>query len=130
MYDFRICFSHFFRYGYPLWNEQGGFIMLLLEVNDVKEMIGERVLFQLSHAKLYEGDRIGIVGNNGAGKTTLLTMLASNHTGVIRYGSHSLIPQLEEEGVMTREFSDTQVGANRSGGEWTRAKIAAAIETE
>ncbi|WP_416826799.1 ribosomal protection-like ABC-F family protein [Ectobacillus polymachus] len=103
--------------------------MLLLEVNDVKEMIGERVLFQLSHAKLYEGDRIGIVGNNGAGKTTLLTMLASNHTGVIRYGSHSLIPQLEEEGVMTREFSDTQVGANRSGGEWTRAKIAAALES-
>ena len=37
---------------------------------------GERKLFDLEHLRIYEGDRIGLVGMNGAGKTTLLRLLS------------------------------------------------------
>jgi macrolide transport system ATP-binding/permease protein len=118
--------------------KQGGFFMLILEAHNIKKTIGDRTLFELPHAKLYIGDRIGIVGKNGAGKTTLLRILAGKeefHEGTVsRYGLFSYISQLAEEmlteveGKLAEKYNVTsQYKETMSGGEKTRLKLAHAF---
>lgn len=49
--------------------------MLLLEAENIEKWIGERKLFSDINFKIYQGDRIALIGRNGTGKTTLLKIL-------------------------------------------------------
>ncbi|TDL31426.1 ABC-F type ribosomal protection protein [Jeotgalibacillus sp. S-D1] len=93
--------------------------MLLLEGNQVKKSVRDRLLFQAEQLRIYRGDRIGLVGKNGTGKTTLLSILAGNlkpDEGMINtHSSRHLLPQLKR--------TDT----TRSGGEVTQDYINKAL---
>ena len=49
---------------------------LYLSADNISVSFGERKLFDLERLRVYEGDRIGLVGMNGSGKTTLLRVLS------------------------------------------------------
>ena len=49
---------------------------LYLSADHVSVSFGDRILFTLDSLRIYEGDRIGLVGLNGSGKTTLLRLLS------------------------------------------------------
>ena len=49
---------------------------LYLSADHISVSFGERKLFSLERLRIYEGDRIGLVGMNGSGKTTLLHILS------------------------------------------------------
>jgi macrolide transport system ATP-binding/permease protein len=85
--------------------------------------------------KIYDKDRIGIVGLNGAGKTTLIHNLCgidNEYDGwVNRKGSYSYISQLDHESYdkisleIANKFGSSEVWKEHlSGGEKTRYKIA------
>lgn len=93
--------------------------MLLLEANQLKKSVQDRLLFQADQLRIYRGDRIGLVGRNGTGKTTLLSILGGNlvpDEGMITtHSSRHLLPQLKR--------TDT----TQSGGEVTREYINKAL---
>ncbi|EUJ41189.1 hypothetical protein PWEIH_00945 [Listeria weihenstephanensis FSL R9-0317] len=88
---------------------------MLLEINDVKKEIADRVLFEIPHLTANRGERIGIVGRNGLGKTTLLEIMVGEQTpdqgNVTRNGTVGYIPQILPE------------DAKLSGGEKTRKAV-------
>ena len=47
----------------------------LLCAENIKVTYGEQKVLNFEKFRLYDGDRIGLVGANGAGKTTLLRVL-------------------------------------------------------
>ena len=49
---------------------------LYLSADHITVSFGERKLFDLDRLRIYEGDRVGLVGLNGSGKTTLLRLLS------------------------------------------------------
>lgn len=51
----------------------------LLCAENIKITYGEQEVLNFEKFRLYEGDRIGLVGANGAGKTTLLNMIISRN---------------------------------------------------
>ena len=56
--------------------------MLLLEANQIEKYYGDRLILSVPTFKVYQGDRIGLVGRNGSGKTTLLEILARRLTPI------------------------------------------------
>src|SRR5690554_5359125 len=123
---------------YPL-QTQGGFFMLLIECKDIRKYYGERLILEIEELKIYEGDRIGIVGINGSGKTTLLNILSKRlepDQGYVRtYGSSSYVSQIDDPDInilsdeMASRFGvDFSWKESMSGGEKTRFKVAAALE--
>lgn len=114
--------------------------MLILEANNIAKSHGDRLIFKLDSLKIYDCDRIGIVGLNGAGKTTLMNILAGEtqpDEGYVKlYGSHSYIRQLENpeghvEGHAAREFGVAgKHSCEMSGGEKTRMKIAVEFDRD
>ena len=99
---------------------------LTLSINNIRQYIGERLLFQLSGAELYSGDKIGIVGVNGAGKTTLMRVLAGrlspDEGSVAAHGSRFYMPQTDDSDAI---YLSGNTGY--SGGERVRARMAAAM---
>lgn len=62
---------------------------LVIEMNDVSKVFGERILVEHVTFNLPPGGVIGIIGPNGAGKTTLFRMIAGEEqptSGTIRIG--------------------------------------------
>lgn len=51
----------------------------LLCAENIKVTYGEQEVLNFEKFRLYDGDRIGLVGANGAGKTTLLNMIISRN---------------------------------------------------
>lgn len=95
---------------------------MLLEINQLRYEVKDRLLFAIEHLQIKQKDRIGIVGKNGCGKTTLLEILAGKRKiseGMINTNSTcELIPQLKH--------TDT----NKSGGEVTQKYIQEALNKE
>ncbi|MGJ7921242.1 Vga family ABC-F type ribosomal protection protein [Neobacillus sp. LXY-4] len=93
--------------------------MAVLEANQLKIYVRDRLLLDIENIRIQKTDRIGIVGRNGCGKTTLLEVLAgkkSPETGaVLTKGVVELLPQLKK--------TDTV----KSGGEVTQEYINDAI---
>ena len=51
---------------------------LLLEARDVSKAYGLRPVLACLNFDLYDGERVGLVGENGAGKSTFLHILAGD----------------------------------------------------
>ena len=112
--------------------------MLLMSVQNIRKYFTDRLIFELEELKVYDGDRIGIVGLNGAGKTTLMNVLSGNlepDEGTVRlYGDHVYITQLGDpeecpvDGRLAGEFGvEGEAASYLSGGEATRLKIAGSL---
>lgn len=50
--------------------------MNLLNIEHIRKVFGEKVIFDDASVGIHEGEKIGIIGINGTGKTTLLRMIA------------------------------------------------------
>ncbi|MFZ5644810.1 MAG: ribosomal protection-like ABC-F family protein [Bacillota bacterium] len=108
--------------------------MLILEAVKIKKQYGDRLILSFDSLRIYDNDRIGVVGINGSGKTTLLNILAGKEPpceGMVRlYGRHAYITQLEDaptgmvSRAMEKKFGIHNIDRkNLSGGENTRLKI-------
>lgn len=86
--------------------------MLLIEVQDVKLYIKDRLLLNIDKLEIHHDARIGLVGKNGSGKTSLLEVLVGERTidsgSVQTYGICELLPQLK------------RTNTTKSGGEITQ----------
>ncbi|MEC1154049.1 Vga family ABC-F type ribosomal protection protein [Cytobacillus horneckiae] len=93
--------------------------MLLLEANELKIYIKDRLIADIAHLAIHKNERIGLVGRNGSGKTTLLEVLSNQRVpdegNVVRHSVTELLPQLKH--------TDQYI----SGGELTQEYIKGAI---
>ncbi len=92
---------------------------MLLEANQIKLFIKDRLLLDIDKIQIQKHDRIGLVGRNGCGKTTLLEVLAGktvpDNGTITTNGICELLPQIKR--------TDT----TKSGGEVTQEYINAAL---
>lgn len=109
---------------------------ILLEASGVRHSYGLRTVLDVPALKIYDGERIGLIGENGAGKSTLLDILCGRLTPdegqVQRYSKISVIRQLgdteeESDGRLRSQFGAQEQREGLSGGERTRRRIAAAL---
>lgn len=109
---------------------------ILMEADNLCKSFGARRLIDLDHLAVYDGEKIGLVGENGAGKTTLLRILAgemeADEGNVRRMCSLAFIHQMgKEEGTADSQMRALfRAGEQRdglSGGEMTRNRIAATL---
>lgn len=89
--------------------------MLLLEANQIKYYVQDRLLIDINQLQIHKKDRIGLVGRNGSGKTTLLKILSENirpeEGTVLHHTECEVIPQLKRTDI------------TKSGGEVTQQYI-------
>ena len=108
----------------------------ILDTTELTLAFGDRLLLQTDRLTVFEGDRIGLIGENGAGKTTLLRILAGElpaDTGAVR----CLVPvavihqqgnaEPGEDRQVESLFRAPGLRAGLSGGEMTRNRIAGAL---
>ncbi|MBQ6716401.1 MAG: ABC-F family ATP-binding cassette domain-containing protein, partial [Clostridia bacterium] len=109
---------------------------LLLKAVNIDLSFGIRKILDIKSLELYDGDRIGLVGENGAGKTTLLNVLFGKikpDAGEIKlYSSVRMIDQMglgdeSADGFTISEFAAKEKSEFLSGGERTRRRIAGAL---
>ena len=109
---------------------------ILLEAANLRHGYGMRQVLAVDALKVYDGERIGLIGENGAGKSTLLSILDGSLTpdeGAVRRGcSIAVIRQMgdadaEADGRLRSEFDAQARREGLSGGERTRRRIAAAL---
>ena len=109
---------------------------LLIEALNIHVRYGERTVLDIDRLSVYEGDRIGLIGENGAGKSTLLAVLSGTQRPdegqVRRFSPVAMIRQSgdTEEDFDRRwsaEFRAPKAHEGLSGGEQTRRRIAGAL---
>lgn len=109
---------------------------LILEASHLKHFFGLRCVLDIDSLKIYDGERIGCIGENGAGKSTLLSILAGevlpDEGQLRRSGSCSIIHQIgnteaEGDAHLRSTFAAQAYRDGLSGGERTRRRIAAAL---
>ena len=109
---------------------------ILLEAGSVELSFGPRTILEIKELKIYDGDRIGLIGENGAGKTTLLRVLSGERepdAGTVRrFSEIAFIRQMgeadgESDARLRSEFDAQEPREGLSGGEQTRRRIAAAL---
>jgi len=50
----------------------------MIEINNISKSFLDKLLFKNLNLTIYDGEKIGIVGENGTGKSTLLNLIAKN----------------------------------------------------
>lgn len=109
---------------------------LLLEAKSIRHGYGMRTVLEVAELKIYDGERIGLIGENGAGKSTLLDVLCGalipDEGSVKRYCGISVIRQMgdsegEGDGKLRSQFAAQESREGLSGGEKTRRRIAVAL---
>lgn len=109
---------------------------ILLEAKNIRHEYGLRTVLDIGELKIYDGERIGLIGENGAGKSTLLDVLSGalvpDRGWVKRYSEISVIRQMgdtvqEGDGKYRSQFGAQDAREGLSGGERTRRRIAAAL---
>ncbi len=111
---------------------------LIAELKNVKVEYALRTVLDIDCFALYEGEKIGLVGENGAGKSTLIKVISGEKapdTGEVRLlAPVSVIHQMDEAGQspvtdarMAALFHAKDDADTLSGGEKTRRRIAAAL---
>ncbi|MDD4801925.1 MAG: ABC-F type ribosomal protection protein [Syntrophomonas sp.] len=113
----------------------------MAQMKGIKKHYNDRLILMVDDFKIYNNDRIGIVGLNGSGKTTFLNILTNRGipdegTSVI-YGKYAYITQLgDEEKSDIDGYAASRFGVgylqheDLSGGEITRLKIARALSQD
>ena len=110
---------------------------LLLEAINIEKSYGLRTVLGIDRFELYDGDRVGLVGENGAGKSTFLKILsgelAPDAGQVRRLAPIAVIHQMGaadgeiSDGQLASEFAAQPLREGLSGGEQTRRRIASAL---
>lgn len=111
---------------------------ILLQARGLQKHFDDRGVLDIEEIELYQGDRIGLVGENGAGKSTLLGILAGEiapDSGTVsRFCPMGYIRQLGGEDrdapmdkALQSLFSAQEAREGLSGGERARRRIAAAL---
>ena len=65
----------------------------MIELKGVEKQYADKLLFTDVHLSIYDGERVGIVGNNGSGKSTLMRIIAGNEEadkGSVSMSSNSI----------------------------------------
>ena len=92
--------------------------MTILEVNQLKYYVKDRLLIDIEHIQIEHDDRIGLVGLNGSGKTTLLELLAGKRVPskgfIMSQANKELLPQLKNTNTTQSGGEVTQDYINRS----------------
>ena len=109
---------------------------LLLEAHRLQKRFGDRLVLDIDHLNLYDGERVGLIGENGAGKSTLLSILAGeidpDAGDIQRRCPVTVIHQTaravaDGDARMRAAFRAQPERDGLSGGEQTRRRIAAAL---
>ncbi|MDW8246710.1 MAG: ABC-F family ATP-binding cassette domain-containing protein [Sandaracinaceae bacterium] len=82
----------------------------VISLDEIEHRFGDRVVLQSISAKVYRGERVGIVGPNGAGKSTLLRIMAnalSPSKGRVRYGERVRPAYFAQEHIEALERNAT-----------------------
>ena len=110
---------------------------LMLEARDIRKSYALRTVLDVKNFELYDGERVGLVGENGAGKSTFIKILS----GALEPDSgevvcHAPIHVIAQQGdfedddfdpALRSEFAAQDARDGLSGGEKTRRRIAGAF---
>jgi len=109
----------------------------LLKATALQKSYGEQTLFNIPCLEIYEGQRIGLVGENGCGKSTLLQILngslAPDHGQIQRRCKIAFLQQEDSLHPFSVHDLDSSArrflpqGPGKSGGELRRKGIAAVL---
>ena len=110
---------------------------LLLEARDIFKAYALRTILDVKSFELYDGERVGLVGENGAGKSTFIKILSGqlepdSGTVVCHAPLHVIAQQGdftddEFDPALRSEFAAQDSRDGLSGGEKTRRRIAGAL---
>ncbi|MBR0463125.1 MAG: ABC-F family ATP-binding cassette domain-containing protein [Clostridia bacterium] len=109
---------------------------ICLEARHIQKAYGGQTVLDIDQIRVYDGERIALIGENGAGKSTLLSILAGETQPdageVVRRGSWAIIHQSGEarndgSARMISQFHAPSQREGLSGGETTRRRIAWAL---
>ena len=112
---------------------------ILLEANHLQKAYGEQIVLDIDQLRIYEGERIALIGENGAGKSTLLSILAKEmepDAGFVKH--HCPFAIIHQSGRaytdgtahLISEFRAPREHEGLSGGELTRRRITEALSQD
>ncbi|QJJ51582.1 ATP-binding cassette domain-containing protein (plasmid) [Klebsiella pneumoniae] len=115
---------------------------LIIKARNIRLDYAGRDVLDIDELEIHSYDRIGLVGDNGAGKSSLLKVLNGEivlaEATLQRFGDFAHISQLggieietvEDRAMLSRLGVSNVQNDTMSGGEETRAKIAAAFSQQ
>ncbi|NLI90822.1 MAG: ABC-F type ribosomal protection protein [Peptococcaceae bacterium] len=101
--------------------------MLILHAQNIVKSYGERLLFKIDDLKIYDQDRIGLVGINGCGKSTLMGILAQEiHPDEGKVELRTSLSYMKQLDI--QDYDARSKTSYLSGGELSRLKLFTALE--